>query len=77
MATYTVSTVTLTSTTTLAQGQGFESSRCYWHREGEKDQITRSNNTLAISVISLKTFTTVTTISIVILASRTTSKLRV
>jgi hypothetical protein len=69
MATYTVSTVTLTSTTTLAQGQGFESSCCCWHREGNKGQITRENYTLAVIIISLKTFTTVTTISIVILTN--------
>ncbi len=71
MATYTVSTVTQTSIAILAQGQGFESSCCCWHRESNKGQITRANYTLAVIVISSTTFTT--TISTVILSSRISS----
>ncbi len=72
MATFTVSMVTLTSTTTLAQGQGVKSSHCCWHQEGEKGKIARANYTPAVIVLSLTTFTT-PTISTVILTSRTTS----
>jgi hypothetical protein len=64
MVTYTVSTVTLTSTTS-AQGQGFKSSHCCQHWEGNKGQITRANYTLEVILISSTAFTT-TTISTVI-----------